>query len=377
MTYLDYCANTPVDEEVLDTFYNVSKNIYANPNSIHKLGRAAAALLNQSADHIASYFNVTRDELIFTSGATESNNLAIKGIAERYRNRGKHIIIGAMEHNSLVSSATRMQEQGFEVELAPIDENGRIDLDELEWMIRDDTILVSIAAVDSELGIVQDVEAIGALLKKYPQLYYHIDASQAIGKVDINYDSADLITFTPHKFGGIIGCGVLVKREDIGLKIQIDGGKSTSIYRSGTPMLAMVVACDKALTIALEKQQEREAYVKTLQRQVLDFLKGFKNVHINNTVYSDAYVVNFSLYNIRAEEFSERLEAHDIYLSTKTSCCPTNAPSKIVYALTKDKKLASSSLRLSLSHLTTQEDIDAFKKAFTTCYEEEYERGSR
>lgn len=377
MTYLDYCANTPVDEEVLDTFYNVSKNIYANPNSIHKLGRAAAALLNKSADHIASYFHVTRDELVFTSGATESNNLAIKGISERYRNRGKHIIIGAMEHNSLVSSATRMQEQGFEVELAPIDENGRIDLDELEWMIRDDTILVSIAAVDSELGIVQDVEAIGTLLKNYPQLYYHVDASQAIGKVAINYDSADLITFTPHKFGGIIGCGVLVKRKDIGLKIQIDGGKSTSIYRSGTPMLAMVVACDKALTIALEKQAERERYVKGLQKQIIDFLKGFKNVHINNTAYSDAYVVNFSLYNIRAEEFSEHLEDHEIYLSTKTSCCPTNAPSKIVYALTKDKKLASSSLRLSLSHLTTQEDIDAFKKAFTICYEEEYDRGSR
>lgn len=377
MTYLDYCANMPCDQEVLDTFYNVSKNIYANPNSIHKLGREAAAMLNKSADHIASYFDVTRDELIFTSGATESNNLAIKGICERYKNRGHHIIIGAMEHNSLVSSATRMQEAGFEVELAPIDQDGRIDLDELEWMIRDDTILVSIAAVDSELGIVQDVEGIGRLLKKYPQLYYHVDASQAIGKVDINYDQADLITFTPHKFGGIIGCGVLVKKKDIGLKIQMDGGKSTSIYRSGTPMLAMVVACDKALTLALEHQHERESYVASLQQEILDFLKGFSKVHINNTKYSDAYVVNFSIENVRAEVFSEKLEEHDIYLSTKTSCCPTNAPSKIVYALTKDKKLASSSLRLSLSYLTDQDDIEAFKKGFTSCYREVTGNGSR
>ncbi|HAD24029.1 MAG TPA: aminotransferase V, partial [Kandleria vitulina] len=149
MVYLDYCANAPVEQQVLDRFYEVTKNIYANPNSIHKLGREAEDLLNKSADHIASYFNVTRDELIFTSGATESNNLAIKGICERYRNKGKHIIIGSMEHNSLVSSAMRMQEMGFEVELAPVDQDGRIDRDELEWMIRDDTILVAIAAVDS------------------------------------------------------------------------------------------------------------------------------------------------------------------------------------------------------------------------------------
>ena len=375
MVYLDYCANAPVDPQVLDTFYNITKNIYANPNSIHKLGREAARILDEHADHIASYFNVTREELIFTSGATESNNLAIKGICERYRNRGKHIIIGAMEHNSLVSSAMRMQEMGFEVELAPIDQDGHVDLEELEWMIRDDTILVAIAAVDSELGIVQDIPAIGKLLAKYPQLYYHVDASQAIGKVDLDYSLCDLITFTPHKFGGIIGTGVLVKRKDVSLKIQMDGGKSTSIYRSGTPMLANVVACDEALTIAMAHQQERESYVHMLQQNLLDFLKDFPEVHINNTKYSDAYVVNFSILGVRAELFSEALEAHEIYLSTKTSCCPVNAPSKIVFALTKDKKLASTSLRLSLSHLTTPEEIEAFKQAFVLSLKEIKENG--
>lgn len=375
MVYLDYCANAPVDPEVLDTFYTTTKTYFANPNSIHTLGVQANQLLNQHADHIASYFHVTRDELIFTSGATESNNLAIKGICERYRNRGKHIIIGAMEHNSLVSSATRMQSYGFEVELASIDRNGRIDLDELEWMIRDDTILVSIAAVDSEMGIVQDVEGIGAFLKQYPQLYYHVDASQAIGKVDLNYDNVDLITFTPHKFGGIIGTGVLVKKKDIGLKIQIDGGKSTSIYRSGTPMLANIVACDQALTIALAHQKEREAYVKAFQEDLLTFLKGYDNVHINNTKYSNAYVINFSMKNIRSEVFAAKLDEHEVYISTKTSCCPENAPSKLVYALTKDKNLALTSLRLSLSHLTTKEDIETFKKVFDQCYKEVYANG--
>lgn len=375
LVYLDYCANAPVEQQVLDRFYEVTKNIYANPNSIHKLGREAEDLLNKSADHIASYFNVTRDELIFTSGATESNNLAIKGICERYRNKGKHIIIGSMEHNSLVSSAMRMQEMGFEVELAPVDQDGRIDRDELEWMIRDDTILVAIAAVDSELGIRQDIEGLASFLKNYPQLYFHVDASQAIGKVDINYDDVDLITFTPHKFGGINGTGVLVKKKNIGLKIQMDGGKSTSIYRSGTPMLANVVACDVALDLAMTHQKEREVYVKKLQTKILEFLSSYEMIHINNTRYSDAYVVNFSVKSVRAEAFSEMLEQHEIYLSTKTSCCPTNAPSKIVFALTKDKKLASTSLRLSLSYMTTEEELDAFFKAFTICYKDIFKNG--
>lgn len=375
MVYLDYAAATPIDNEVLDTYYEISKKYYANPNSSHKMGLEAKELIKECTNNIANTLNVLPEEIIYTSGATESNNLVIKGICERYKNRGKHILISALEHNSIVSAVTSMSEKGFEVEIIPVTKEGIIDIEALKDMLRKDTILVSICTVDSEIGLKQPLNEISKVLKEYPNTIFHTDASQAVGKVDIDYSLVDLATITPHKFYGPTGIGILVKKKNIDLKPQIEGGKSTTIYRSGTPSLPLIAASSKAISLAINNQNNRNNHIKELSNIVKDTLSKYNNVYINNTNDSIPHTINFSIKGIPALEVQRKLEEHNIYLSTKTSCCPIETPSKLVYALTKDKSLSSSSLRLSISHLTTKEEIEIFLQAFNSIYKEYEENG--
>lgn len=362
MIYLDYAANTPVDPEVLDLYYEVSKNYYANPNSNHKLGKLANQMIETSTQNIAKNLGVLPEEIIYTSGATESNNLVVKGICERYKNYGKHIIISSLEHNSIIAPATVMQEMGFDVDLLPITKEGLVDIEELKKLLREDTILVSVCSVDSEIGLVQPIEEIGDLLKNYPHTYFHTDASQAIGKVKIDYSNVDLITVAPHKFYGINGIGMLIKKKNVSLKPIIHGGKSTTVFRSGTPVLANIVATDKALSIATKEAENRYQHVLKLNKKIMKHLSQYPKIHINNTERSIPFTINFSIKGVKSVDIAKWLEEQEIYVSTKTSCCPVETPSKLVYALTKDKTLASSSVRISLSHLTTEEEIDTFLK---------------
>ncbi len=370
MIYLDYAANSPVEEEVLNAYYETTKKYFANPNSVHKLGLEAKELLDKSTNNIAKNLNVLPEEIIYTSGATESNNLAVKGICERYKAFGKHILVSSLEHNSIIASATTMQEKGFEVDLIPVNKDGIISVDEIKKLIRDDTILVCVTSIDSEIGIRQPIEEIGKFLKNYPNCYFHTDATQAIGKVDIDLKDVDLATITPHKFSGLNGFGMLIKKKHVGLKPLINGGRSTTIYRSGTPVLANVVALDKALDIALKNMEERYNYVNKFYKIIIEKLKNYDRVIINNTKNSIPFTINFSIKGIKSLDFVKKLEEYDIYVSTKTSCCPSESPSKMVYALTKDKNLASSSVRISLSHLTKEEEINEFLKVFDKCYKE-------
>ena len=364
MVYLDYAANAPVDEEVLATFNEISKKYFANPNATHKLGKEAKEIIDKSTENIAKIFNVLPEEIIYTSGASESNNLAIKGICERYKSKGKHIITTPLEHNSITAPLSVMQKEGFEVEVMPVKKDGLVDIDALKEMLREDTILVSVIAVDSEIGLKQPIEEIGKLLKDYPNTFFHIDASQAIGKVDIDLTNIDLITIAPHKFYGINGFGALIKKKDVSLVPIINGGKSTTIYRSGTPVTSMVVALDKALEIAYKNMKERYSYIKSLNERVKNELSKYKNVHIISTENSVPHTLNIAIDNVKSLDFAKKLESYDVYISTKTSCCPSETPSKLVYALTNNKSLALSSLRISFSHLTTQEEINIFLDAF-------------
>lgn len=370
MVYLDYAANSPVDEEVLDLFYDITKRYYANPNSIHKLGLETKQMIDDATNNIANNLNIESNEIIYTSGASESNNLAVKGICERYKSNGKHIIVSTLEHNSIIAPAAAMQEIGFDVDVLPVLANGLVNIDELKKMIREDTILVSICSVDSEIGIRQPIEEIGKIVKEHPNCHFHTDASQAIGKVNIDFSDVDLITITPHKFFGITGTGLLIKKKNVQLKPIINGGKSTTVYRAGTPELANIIALDKALDKALEHQEERIEYIKSLQEIIIEGLKKYSLVHINNTENSIPSTINISVKGVRSLDLAKRLEESDIYVSTKTSCCPSESPSKLVYALTKDKSLASSSLRISLAHLTKQEEIKYFLDEFDKAYKE-------
>lgn len=370
MVYLDYAANTPVDKEVLDLYYQTTLTYIANPNSNHTLGKQAKDKISKSTQNIAKNLGVLAEEIIYTSGATESNNMAIKGICERYKNYGKHMILSPLEHNSLMSSAVTMQEHGFEIDLLPVKKNGLIDIDALKDLIREDTILVSVCAVDSELGVVQPIEEIGRLLKEYPNVYFHTDASQAIGKINMNFENVDLATIAPHKFYGINGIGILMKKQHVSLKPMMDGGKSTTIFRSGTPVLASIVATDKALEIATYKREERFIYVSQLHQKIIDQLSQYVDIHINHTDLSIPFTINFSVKGVKANTLVERLDQKEIYVSTKTSCCPIETPSKLVYAVTKDKSLANTSVRVSLSHLTTLEEIELFLESLEECLKE-------
>ena len=230
-----------------------------------------------------------------------------------------------------------------------------------------DTILVSIVAVDSEIGLVQPIEEIARILKDYPNTLFHTDATQAIGKITIDFKDVDLISFTPHKFYGIPGIGVLIKKKNVNLVPVIHGGKSTTIYRSGTPTTALIASADKALSLALKKQKERVKHVSKLNKMILDHLKKYNYIHINSTGNSVPFTINLSIKGINSKEFAKLLEEREVYVSTKTTCCPDNTPSKLVYALTKDKNLASTSLRISISHLTTEKEIENFLKIFDEC----------
>lgn len=370
MIYLDYAASTPVDEDVLNNFIKVTTEEYANPNSNHDLGIKAKKLIDESTNKIAELLNVLPEEIIYTSGATESNNLAIRGAAERYKNKGKHIIVSSLEHNSIIASCTYLQEQGYDIDLIPINHDGLVDIDTLKTMIREDTILVSVCAVDSEIGLVQPIEEIGKFLKDYDNIVFHTDASQAIGKVDIDYSYCDLITIAPHKFYGMNGVSVLIKKKNVSLKPIILGGKSTTVYRSGTPVINMITSTSVALEKALRLMEERNDYIGKLNNKIISTLKEYNNIHINNTDKSIPHTINISIKGVKSDLFVSKLNENGVMVSTKTSCCPLNTPSKLVYALTKDKSLASTSIRISLSHLTTESEIDEFLKIFDKCYKE-------
>lgn len=370
MLYLDYASATPVDKDVLDCYVNVTNNYYGNPNSNHDMGKMAKKVIDEANKKIANILKVNPDEIIYTSGATESNNLAILGASYRYKNFGNHILVSNLEHNSVMSSCLRLQEEGFEVEIIPVNKDGIVDIDVLKSMIRPTTILVSVTSVDSELGIKQPIEEIGKFLKNYDHIVFHTDASQAIGKINIDIQNADLVTIAPHKFYGLMGISILVKRKNIELKPQILGGKSTTVYRSGTPNTNLIASTAVAIEKAYKNLDERYKYVKELHDYLINLLKQNKDVIINSTANSLPYTINISVKKVKSVLFVDKLNQNGAMVSSKTSCCPIMTPSKLVYALTKDKGRASSSIRISLSYLTTREEIDEFIKIFDKVYEE-------
>ena len=367
MIYLDYAANTPVDEEVLDSFIIATRKYIANPNSSHPLGVLAKKEIDKVSEKIAGYFNTSKDGVIYTSGSSESNNLVIKGIAEIRKKLGNKIIISAVEHSSVVAPCNYLASLGYDVSVIPLTKDGLVDLDVLEDELDDNTILVSICTVDSELGTIQPINKINEMVKKYPNAVFHTDATQAIGKINADYSGIDFITFGPHKFFGLNGFGVLINTNNIKLTPLIHGGKSTTIFRSGTPVTANVIALGKAFDLAVGKQNDRFNYISSLNKYLREELSKLSYIHINSPKEAMPNTLNISLIDKDTKSVLEELANHEIYLSTTTACSLGNSPSKSVLAITKDEKLASNTLRISLSHLTTMDELkeflDVLKKA--------------
>lgn len=371
MIYLDYAANTPVEKEVLKEFASATTKYIANPNSIHQLGLEAKKLIDKSSMSIAKYFDIEKENIIYTSGSSESNNIVIKGVPEYNKDKGKHIIISAIEHSSIIAPCNYLASKGYEISVIPILKNGQIDLNELKNTIRDDTILVSICYVDSELGTVQPIKEISNIIKEYPNCLFHTDATQAIGKIKVDFKNVDFVTFAPHKFYGLNGFGVLLNMNNNKLVPLIHGGKSTTIYRSGTPVTANVVALKKSIELALDNLIERYDYVSGLKKYLIDEMSIFSNIHINSPKNSIPNTLNFSLINMDAQKIVNKLNKNGICLSTTSACSLGSTPSKSVYAITNDLELAKNSIRISLSHLTTIEELNEFIKIFKRIYDEE------
>ena len=327
MVYLDYSATTPVDKRVLDTFSKVCMDFPGNPNSLHKLGVEAKKLCDEATNQIANLLDVKKDEIIYTSGSSESNNLAIKGIALKYQNRGKHIITTNLEHSSVYGPISYLQHLGFEVDFVKTDRYGLVDIDDLKSLIRDDTILVSICSVNSETGICQDIEKIGKLLKNY-NCFFHCDMTQSMGKKKISLENVDLVSFSAHKFYGLKGIGVLIKKESIELVPLIHGGKSTTIYRSGTPALPLIVSLSKALRIALSEMDND--YVMKLNGLIRERISYYENVSINSNKYCVPQILNISAIGIKPETMQHALEEDDVYVSTQSACSSGNSISRSV-----------------------------------------------
>ena len=369
MIYLDYSATTPVNKEVLDSFNKACLDFPGNPNSIHSLGVKSNELIKAATKQIKDILNLEQNEIIYTSGASESNNLAIKGIAYKYKNRGKHIITTKYEHSSIYGPLSFLQKEGFEVDFVDTTEEGIVDIESLKKLIRDDTILVSITSVNSEIGMINQVEEIGKLLRNYPRVFYHVDMTQSIGKYKIQLKDIDLVSMSAHKIFGLKGIGMLIKKENIALEPIIHGGKSTTVYRSGTPALPLIVSLSKALRLAYQDIESNFEKVSMLNKYLKDRVIDIPNVFINSNDKCSPYILNLSVIGVKPETLVHALEQHEIYVSTQTACSSNTSLSKAVLELTKSEERARSSIRISISYVTTTEELDEFVEVFKTSVE--------
>ena len=370
MIYLDYSANTPVDARVLEQFCAVERRCIGNANSHHQAGSAAKAEIDAATIKIASLLGVQPAEIIYTSGASEANNFALKGLARLSRHTGRHIISTPLEHSSVSGTLTALQEQGYEIDLLDVKQDGTVDLEHLKDLLRPDTICVAVTLVDSELGVVQPVQEIAAILKASPHCHLHVDATQAVGKIPVSFEGVDTMSLTAHKFYGLNGIGLLVKRRNLALEPLIHGGESTTIYRSGTPTVALASSLACALDLAVTDLPGRVDHVAKLNAELRAALSTYPLVRINSPEHAIPHVLNLSVRNVKGTVFQRELDAKGVCVSVKSACSSDGLPSRAVFAVSRDRRNALSSWRISLSHLTTEDEIKAFLQAFDVCYRE-------
>ena len=358
--YLDNAATSKVDPEVLNSYNQITLKYFANPSSIHSLGQESSRLLDKSREQILNVLKLTHHEVIFTSGATEANNLAIKGYCFANRNRGNHIITSATEHPSVLNTVLEMQDFGFEVTVLPVNKEGQIEVKTLKAAIRDDTILVSLMMVNNEIGAINPIKEVGEYLKSFPKIAFHVDMVQAIGKIPLNFENIDMFSIAGHKIHGLLGSGLLIKEKKIILKAVNQGGGQENNLRSGTNTLALSASLAKALRLAIESEVTNYKKVKVLSERLLSYLKDNKDKYLINSYNEDnPYIVNFSLLHHKASVVVEALSNRDIMVSSLSACHAKNEDySKVVYAMYQDLNLAHNTIRVSFGKDNTIEEVE-------------------
>ncbi len=368
MIYLDYSATTPVSYDVLESYIRATRDFPGNANSIHGLGTKSKALMNASIKQIAETFGVMEDELTFTSSATEANNFALIGVALANERKGKHIIVSQLEHPGIYAICNYLETQGFIVDYVKNTSDGLVDFDDLKRLIKEDTILVSIASVNSETGVRQPLKMIRQVIRKgNPNTIFHSDMTQALGKVPVNLHDVDLATFSAHKIYGPKGIGLLYASNRVSIKPLLYGSGKSNMLNPGTPPLPLIVSFAKAIRLCVNDLDKRESFIKRLNDRLIENLSTYENVMINHSKMCIPHILNISLKGIKAETFLHALEEYDIYISTNTACSSGNFSTSIM-ALYNDRERASSTLRISLSYLTTTDEITRFIDAFAEVY---------
>ena len=368
MIYLDYSATTPVSYDVLESYIRATRDFPGNANSIHGLGTKSKALMNASIKQIAETFGVMEDELTFTSSATEANNFALIGVALANERKGKHIIVSQLEHPGIYAICNYLETQGFIVDYVKNTSDGLVDFDDLKRLIKEDTILVSIASVNSETGVRQPLKMIRQVIRKgNPNTIFHSDMTQALGKVPVNLHDVDLATFSAHKIYGPKGIGLLYASNRVSIKPLLYGSGKSNMLNPGTAPLPLIVSFAKAIRLCVNDLDKRESFIKRLNDRLIENLSTYENVMINHSKMCIPHILNISLKGIKAETFLHALEEYDIYISTNTACSSGNFSTSIM-ALYNDRERASSTLRISLSYLTTTDEITRFIDAFAEVY---------
>ena len=363
--YFDHAATTSPIPEVVSLYKDVATNYFANSSSMHRLGVENSRLLAKAREDIKRSFNVLHHDIIFTSGATEANNLALKGYMERYASRGKHLIISNIEHPSILNTANHLAKLGYEITMLPVRKDGKVYLEDLKKEIREDTILVSIMGVNNETGIIQPINEIASFLKEFPTIAFHVDAVQAVGKVGLPYDDIDMVTVSLHKIGGLKGTGLLIKKKNIELSPLFDGGGQEDGYRSGTNDLAMAVASSVAIKEALSNIVEKRQNISNLIQPIYQYIANHLNEIEVNSSLENPYIINISLLNKKASVFAEFLSNNNIMVSTHSACSSKlDIGSPTLLAMGRSANSSKNSIRLSFSNLNTPEEVTRFIEVF-------------
>jgi cysteine desulfurase len=362
--YLDYSATTPIDERVVTEMikYMGPEGVFGNPASrSHAYGWTAEKAVEQARQQIADLVGADSREIIFTSGATESDNLAIKGSAHFNKKRGQHIITCKTEHKAVLDSCRQLEREGYEVTYLDPEENGLVDLEKLKAAMRDDTTLVSIMHVNNEIGVIQDIEAIGNACRER-KIIFHVDAAQSAGKVPMNLESlpVDLMSFSAHKIYGPTGMGALYvqRKPRVRLEAQMHGGGHERGMRSGTLATHQIVGMGEAFRIANEEMATENERLITLRNRLWDGLKDMEEVYINGDIEQRvAGNLNISFNYVEGESLLKALK--DLAISSGSACTSASLePSYVLRALGRNDELAHSSIRFSMGRYTTNEDID-------------------
>ena len=367
MIYFDNSSTTKPYKEVVDSFVTVSTKYFGNPSSLHGLGATSEGLLSQARKQVAGLLQVKEQEIYFTSGGTEGNNIAIKGVAMAFQARGKHIVTSAIEHASVKEACKQLENFGFEITYLPVDANGRVSVEDVKKAVRDDTILVSIMQVNNEVGSIQPIEEIGNFLKRKEKVFFHVDFVQGVNKVTLRIKESgiDLCSLSAHKFHGIKGTGILYVRDGIRLSPLFSGGNQERKLRSGTENVAGAVSCAKALRMSFEEMNKNSERLLKLHTFLRSELMKINGIIINSPEKHCApHILNFSVPKIKSEVLVHALEDRQIYVSTTSACSSKQkAFSDTILMMTNDEELAISSIRISLSYENTMEEAKQFISA--------------